>query len=172
MGAVSLSPGRLSLSTSPNAISAPNAIAVFGSFSPSAAVCATAATSHTPAATTSSSWPESRTCQGYRSSSSWAVGRPFRWLMAYSAAVDAERSAGVVVVLRGGGGQVVGREHRRLGTLPAFALERGHERVHEGRVELGARPLPQLLDGLLDRAGAAVGAGRRHRVEGVGHRQH
>ncbi len=55
---------------------------------------------------------------------------------------DAERGARVVMILGRDGGQVVGREHGRLGPLPALALERGHESVHEGRVELRARPLP------------------------------
>ena len=55
IGADSRSPGRFSRSTSPNAMSAPNAIAIRGPVTPSAAVCATEATSHTPAATTISS---------------------------------------------------------------------------------------------------------------------
>src|SRR5580693_6642544 len=148
MGAVSRSPGRLSRSTSPNAIRTPNATAMRGSRRPSTAVWATEATSTTPAATTSSSRPESLTCQGDRRSSYR------RWVMGISEAVaHPERRTGIVVVLGGDGGQVVGGGHGRLRALPAVALDRGHESIHE-------------------RAGAAVGPGGGHGVERVGHGQH
>src|SRR5579864_8021451 len=107
-----------------------------GSVRPSTAVCATEATSTTPAATTSSSSPESRTQGNLRSSCR-------RSAMGGSEAVDhPERGTGIIVILRREYGQVVGREHGRLWTMPAFPLDRGHEGVHERRVELRARPLP------------------------------
>src|SRR5579871_4906378 len=181
IGASSRPPGRFSLSTSPTAISAPNATAILTSRTPAAAVCATEATSTIPAAATSSSRPESRTCQGTRRSScrgsaiegSAAVGHPQRrggievgciLPGGQSRGTRAKPAALLAVGSRGGKPCLLRRPHprtrgRRDGTLPALAPDRGDEGVHERRVELGARPPPQLRDRLVDRARAAVGPG-------------
>ncbi|MGC1289080.1 MAG: hypothetical protein WA895_39680, partial [Streptosporangiaceae bacterium] len=70
-GAASLPPCCRSLSSSPMAMTEPNAIAVCGSVTRAAAVCATAATTIIPPAARSSSRPESMACHdGSRSSAS------------------------------------------------------------------------------------------------------
>ena len=74
--------------------------------------------------------------------------------------------------------RVVVVDHARRGRLGL----RGRRRPGRSRAALRRAPRPcagsnwralaplELVDGLLDRAGSAVGAGRRHRVEGVGDR--
>ena len=161
-------PGRDSRSSSPRAISAPNASAARGCTRPAAAVWATAATSSTPAATTSSSCPESIDCQaGCRARCRWLVtAGPQRLSTTRSGAVGSSWSWASTAPLNP-------RQRAAAGwLLPAVPAQCGDERLHQHRVELGAGPLAQLGDGLLDPPGAPVGPGRGHRVERVGHRDH
>src|SRR5580658_2864142 len=142
-GAASRSPGRFSRSSSPNATSAPNASAACTSRTPLTAVCATDQITSSPANAASSHWPESRAGRGNPRGS-------YRRLATVLQALDGPQR-----ILRG----------RGLRCRPAVPLDRRDEGVHEGRVELLARPLAQLGDRLGNRAGAPVGAIGGHRVE-------
>src|SRR5207248_6784673 len=132
---------------------------------PTVVVWAMAATASKPAAAMTSTWPESMAWRELaRGPSCWAI-------TAGSATFgDPQRRGRVVVILRHHAvGRAGGRDHGR-GPLPAVALQRGHERVHERRVELAPRPFAKLRNGLVHRPGAPVGAGGCHRVERIGHR--
>src|ERR1700744_314457 len=122
MGAASLSPGRFSRSSSPNAISAPNASAAWTSWTPLTAVCATDQMISSPPNATRGHCPVSSACLG---SPRGSYHRP----ATASQALD--------------GPQRLFRGHR-LRRRPAVPLDRRDERVHEGGGELLARPLAQL----------------------------
>src|SRR3984957_11240781 len=142
-GAASRSPGRFSRSSSPNAISAPNASAAWTSWTPVTAVWVTDQISSRPANATSSHRPESGAC-------ACALRGSYRPAAATSQALDRRQR------FLGG---------RALRRPAAQSFDGGDEGIAEGRVELVAWPLAQLGDGLGDRPGAAVGPVGGHRVE-------
>ena len=75
------------------------------------------------------------------------------------------------MVVRGRFDPLTGRRHRRVRGLPAVPLDRSHQSIDEGRVELGPGAVVQLGDRFGDGAGTTVGPGRGHAVERVGHRE-
>src|SRR6185437_12790836 len=148
IGAASRSPGRFSRSSSPNAISAPNESAACTPSTPLTPVCATDQMSRSPANAMRSHWPESRVCRGNARGS-------------YQRPATLQALDGAQRLFRG----------RGLRGLPAVPLDRRDERVHEGWIELLARPLAQLGNRLGNWPRATVRAVGGHRVEGVSHRE-
>ena len=151
MGAASLSPGRFSRSSSPNAISAPNASAAW--------------TSWTPADRGLRDRPDQQQ-PGERDQQPLAgveglPGQPAR--LVPSAGHGRQRLS----MVRSGSSAGTGS-----GAVQPSRSMRRDERVDEGGVELLARPLAQLGDRLGNRPRAPVGAVGGHRVEGVRHREH
>src|SRR6202050_5402576 len=123
----------------------PNAIAVCGSVSRAAAVCATAATTIIPTAARSSSRPESMACHdGSRSSASRIATGSSCGLQTLD---DPERRRRVVMVLCGHG-LPVGGGGGALGGPPAFPVQRGDEGLNHDRIELAASAPAQFLDRL------------------------